>query len=296
MFESIVGQEHARSFLTRLASLGRLQGSFLFHGPPDVGKRMVADILVRRVNCDSPAFVDDCGCGPCSRIRTGDYLDYIALAPDDNGRIAIGEVREAIKFLSYKARERRWKTLIIESCDSLTFDAADVLLKLLEEPYPKTLILLTCSNLHRVKDTVRSRCMLIRFSFLNLPDLRRLAGPSYDDQQLYLMGGGFNPSVASTDLFYFGCAFNGELNNSDPESLNKEALLQEMRFLLLRFTHAARVDLVKIGRRSFGFVDAERIAGAVVALEAGIDNLRMGVTPYLVLRSAESTLIRAFGR
>lgn len=291
MFETLKGQTLPKELLTQSLKKSNLSIPFLFYGPSQVGKFYAAKLLARFVNCEGTKE-DFCSCNFCSRIRAGDFLDYLELVPDEKQRISIVRVREALKFFSYKPREKKWKVLIIKRADLLTWDGSDILLKLLEEPYNQTLIVLTTRSLSAVRDTVVSRCCRVRFSYLDLESLKDLTSGQVAPIQLYMMGGSFKPVVASADLFYLRRAFREEMEDPKVDEVSREALEAEFLNLAGQLSYASRGGRIEVGRLAFQFADAERISEITWVIENGVHLLRQGVRPYLAMKSVESSIIQ----
>ena len=147
-----------------LMAANRLPHALLFHGEPDIGKFHFAQVLAETVLCSSQA-VSACGfCKQCALSKGGFHPDLLILEPDGAGNnIKIDAVRELIQFLSKTSLQGGWKVIIINQAEKLNTNAANALLKVLEEPSRNTLLILVCSDLSRMMATVKSRCRQIPF-------------------------------------------------------------------------------------------------------------------------------------
>ena len=141
--------------------------AYLISGPAHVGKTTLAFQLAQAVNCLTPG-AEPCGaCAACARIAKGHHADVIVLQVDAEAAegprtmIGIDAVRDLIGSAQLKPYEGRTRVYIIQSADQLTTDAANALLKVLEEPPPDVVILLLTSNVDGVLPTVQSRCQTI---------------------------------------------------------------------------------------------------------------------------------------
>lgn len=296
MLESLLEQEFPKRLLRSILTSGRIPGSFLFFGPRAVGKTHAAKVVARYLNCkDRLNFKDDCACVSCSRFNSGDYLDFLDLGPDERGRIPISLVRDMLKFFDYKARERGWKICLIRRADLLSREAADVLLKALEEPSPQSTFILTVENLNALASTIKSRSHLIRFGYLPNKVLDSLSGGQFRPFEVYCMGGSFRAGIAMADLFFLRKGFKVECEDPGFDDVGKDALEAEMRHLIGQLSYASRGNLVTIGQRSFGYVDADKISGTILSLEYGLDLLKIGIRPYLVMKHTEADLQRVLG-
>ena len=178
-----VGQDHLLGQISGSMRAGRIGHAYLLAGPPHAGKMTLALDIAAAVNCRAIAGQTDgpCGdCEPCSRIRRGVHADMIVLSVGGDSqtptRISIRQVREAENFLSVTPVEGGWKTLILDGAETLSAgqsESANALLKTLEEPPEKSLLLLLTSAEDAILPTIRSRCRLL--------SLRPMAGDLLTD-------------------------------------------------------------------------------------------------------------------
>ena len=183
-----VGQDRLLSQLSGSLRTGRVGHAYLLAGPPHVGKMTLALDLAAAVNCRQPGVAQDgpCGiCDPCSRIQRGVHADLHGLSvggdPQTPTRISIRQVREAENFLSVTPVEGGWKVVILDGAETLSAgqsESANALLKTLEEPPERSLLLLLTSAEETILPTIRSRCCLF--------SLRPMAGDMLAD---YLVSG-----------------------------------------------------------------------------------------------------------
>ena len=169
----IVGQDAAVDVLRRAAAGGRLAQAYLFGGPAGVGKATTAGVLAAALNCrDAPGEGCD-RCPSCDKFDKGLHPDLIRLEPD--GRmIKIDQVRALEESLSFTPHEGAVRVILIDGADKLNDNAANALLKSVEEPRPGNLFALVSSSPHGVAPTLVSRCQRIRFGPLSDDDLRRV--------------------------------------------------------------------------------------------------------------------------
>ena len=169
---STVGQEHLLRQLSGSLRAGRVGHAYLLTGPPHVGKMTLAMDLAAAVNCRSPNVASEgpCGlCDPCARIERGVYADLNVLEVGGDSRtatrISIEQVREADAFLSGTAWEGGWKVVVFNGAETLSAgqgESANALLKTLEEPPERSLLLLLTTALDGILPTIRSRCRLLQ--------------------------------------------------------------------------------------------------------------------------------------
>ncbi|MSQ22595.1 MAG: DNA polymerase III subunit delta' [Dehalococcoidia bacterium] len=172
----IHGQEHLTQTLDRGIRQGQLAHAYLLVGPPHIGKDTLALQLAQAVNCvgeDPP-----CGqCLQCRRIERGIHPDIQRIVPtpdEKTGRmhteIRIDQVRAIERAIALQPYEGRYRVFIFEGAERLSPDAANALLKTLEEPPAHVLLLLTAAEEEALLPTIRSRCQ--RLELRPLPEDR----------------------------------------------------------------------------------------------------------------------------
>lgn len=168
--ERFCGQYQARDFFSRILGNGRLAHAYLFRGPEGVGKKMFAAALGAALNCRQREGLSACGgCASCGKLAAGSHPDYITIAPE-KGAIKIDQIRELIKGLSFAPYEAKTRVVLIEDVHTMRQEAANSLLKTLEEPPGKNLLILTADSSGQVLRTILSRCQVIPFYPLTLAD------------------------------------------------------------------------------------------------------------------------------
>ena len=145
--------------------LGRLAHAYLLTGPPHIGKMTLAVNLAQGVNClQGPGA--PCGeCSQCERIAAGNHADVrvVRVAQREEGGpartvIGIDDIKDLLHQASLKPYEGKCTVMIIERAELMSDEAANALLKTLEEPPPQVLILLLTGNADGLLSTIRSRC------------------------------------------------------------------------------------------------------------------------------------------
>ena len=170
----IYGQDHILKQLEPSLKQGRLAHAYLLVGPPQVGKMTLALSLAQGVNClNGPGA--PCGeCSQCVRIAQGNHADVrvVGIAQrEENGPtrtvIGIADVKEALHQANLKPYEGACTVIVFDGAEAMSEEAANALLKTLEEPPPQVLILLLTSNEEALLSTIRSRCR--SFGLLPVP-------------------------------------------------------------------------------------------------------------------------------
>lgn len=144
----------------------RLAHAYLFAGPKGAGKKQMALHLAKSLFCQERE-ADACGaCVTCRRINAGNHPDVLFITPD-GASIKIDQIRALQKEMAMRAVESRHKVYIIEHVDKMTTQAANSLLKFLEEPPAGVLAMLLTEHGHAILPTILSRCQIVQFSMLS---------------------------------------------------------------------------------------------------------------------------------
>ncbi len=170
-FPRVVGHEEARQALAAAVRTGRAAGSLLLTGPEGVGRRTLAKELAKALGCQRPdaAGAFPCGaCGHCGRVERGTSGDYVVVEPPGQS-IGIEQVQGLLEELSLAPVEARVRTFVIAPADVLTEDAQNALLKGLEEPPARALLVLIAGSEDDLLPTIVSRCRLVRLGPLPEP-------------------------------------------------------------------------------------------------------------------------------
>ncbi len=167
---------------------GRVAHAWLIHGSAGIGKRRFARQLAQVLLCPQAQIhaqeLASCGrCASCLQFRTGVHPDFIEVRPaEDSREIRIDQVRDLIERLQLSKHYGLRKLALLDPAEALNRNAADALLKTLEEPPPNTHLLLVGERIGLLSATVRSRCQRLSFT---RPDTRKarawLAGQGLAD-------------------------------------------------------------------------------------------------------------------
>jgi DNA polymerase III subunit delta' len=148
--------------------------SFLFCGPEGIGKRLAAITLAKAINC-SEAAGDSCNsCSSCLRIEQKQHPDIHFIDDSDSGSIKIDHIRQLQKDISLRPYEARKKVFIIDNAHTMTAEAANALLKVLEEPAKDSLIILVSSKTALLFKTIISRCQIVKFHPMQRTSLQEI--------------------------------------------------------------------------------------------------------------------------
>jgi DNA polymerase-3 subunit gamma/tau len=274
-FADLIGQEAMVRTLKNAFAAGRIHHAFVLTGIRGTGKTTTARIVAKGLNCIGPdgqggPTTEPCGvCEPCRAIAEGRHVDVLEM--DAASRTGVGDIREIIDSVAYRAASARYKIYIIDEVHMLSNNAFNALLKTLEEPPAHVKFLFATTEIRKVPVTVLSRCQ--RF------DLRRIE-PEVMIDHLAKVAAKEGAEVAPDALALIARAAEGSVR--DAMSLLDQAI-----------SHGAGATTAETVRAMLGLADRGRVldlfeavlrgdaAGALAELAAQYSD---GAEPGAVLR------------
>ena len=186
VFDQLIGQQRVVDTLQRAAAdPAAMTHSWLFTGPPGSGRSVAARAFAAALQCERTQ-APGCGeCPACHTVLVGSHPDVTVVATNETF-LRVDRARELALAAATRPAAGRWRIIIVEDADRLNEQAADSLLKSLEEPPPRTVWLLSAPTLDDLIVTVRSRCRHLR---LGTPPVQSVA-------ELLIRRDGIEPSMA----------------------------------------------------------------------------------------------------
>jgi DNA polymerase-3 subunit gamma/tau len=176
-FEEVTGQEAITRTLRNAVEHDRLHHAYLFSGARGVGKTTTARLLAKALNChktDKPnpqpcAPSDEAACVSCVEIAESRSIDVLEF--DAASHTGVDDIREIIlEGININPARDRYKVFIVDEVHMLSNSSFNALLKTLEEPPPRVAFIMATTELHKVPDTILSRCQ--EFEFRTIPTLK----------------------------------------------------------------------------------------------------------------------------
>lgn len=172
LFGELVGQDHIVEVLSGAIMQNRVAHGYLFVGPRGTGKTTTARIVAKALNCKnrSDKSAEPCGkCENCQAIVNGSFFDLVEMDAASNR--GIDEIRGLKEEVRVSLSQTNWKVLILDEAHSLTKDAANALLKTLEEPPARTVFILITTEPEKILATIKSRLQVLPFKYVTLSDI-----------------------------------------------------------------------------------------------------------------------------
>jgi len=171
----ILGHEWAAEMLRQHIAQGTRKHAYLFAGPPGVGRRTLALRFAQAVNCLQPTEIGaPCGtCRTCQQIARMQQADLTIVQSEAVGEsIKVDQIRDLRRTLALAPYESAYRVALLLRFNEATEEAQNALLKTMEEPNPKVLLLLTVDEPENLQATIVSRCELLRLRPMPIEELR----------------------------------------------------------------------------------------------------------------------------
>lgn len=207
--EQIVGQEHIKKALANAIEMDRITHAYLFTGPRGTGKTSTARIFAKSLNCEKGPTISPCNeCENCKNITNSIPIDVIEIDAASNR--SVNDADEIIQKVALAPVNSRYKIYIIDEVHMLTNQAFNALLKTLEEPPKNVIFILATTEVHKVLDTIKSRCQRFDFKRITTDDIAKHLRYIADNEQINITddalsyiaqnsAGGMRDSIALLD-------------------------------------------------------------------------------------------------
>jgi len=243
-FSEVIGQEHIVQTITNAIENDLLSHCYLFAGPKGSGKTSIARLLAKAINCENPKGFEPCNkCFSCSEINSGRAIDLIEIdAASNRGIDDIRELKQGIRFTPTRLK---YKVFIIDESHQLSKDAANALLKILEEPPSFAVFVLATTEAHKMIPTITSRCQRFDFRKLTVSEVMKKLGRIVKQEKI-------NIERPALELIAM---------NADGAMRNAEVLLDQC----LSFGQTLKQKLIKKDdvKQLLGLVDISLVAGLI---------------------------------
>lgn len=240
----IVGHEWAVSYLRQSLARGRDAHAYLFAGPPNIGKTMLAQRLAQALVCETRSFDPCLACRACRRAERGNHPDLRAISLETQAandkkaetaskKLSIDTIREWQRDIDLRPFEATRRVFILNDAHTLTDQAANAMLKTLEEPPPYAVLILVAHGAGDLLPTVVSRCRVLRLRPLPRATVSRTLQERYN--------------VAPEDAALVAAWSGGRLGWAIAAAENPELLEQQQQRLdvLLDLGDASRVERMR---------------------------------------------------
>ena len=166
-FEEVKGQDHIVKTLQNQITGDRIGHAYLFTGTRGTGKTSVAKIFAKACNCENPQNGNPCGkCKSCVSIADGSNMNVVEIDAASNS--GVDDVRDIIQEVAFSPTDAKYKVYIIDEVHGLSINAFNALLKTLEEPPSYVIFILATTEIHKVPQTIKSRCQRYDFHRISI--------------------------------------------------------------------------------------------------------------------------------
>jgi DNA polymerase-3 subunit gamma/tau len=182
-FEDVIGQDHIIKTLSNQVKAEQISHAYLFTGSRGTGKTSVARIFAKAISCTNTQNGSPClNCTTCKQLENPSNMDVIEIDAASNNKVdEIREIRENVKFMPAQAK---YKVYIIDEVHMLTDSAFNALLKTLEEPPAHVVFILCTTEVHKLPQTILSRCLRFDFRLVATTQLEKIIKDIYDKEGL----------------------------------------------------------------------------------------------------------------
>ena len=172
-FKNIIGNQEIKEYLNHAIESDNISHSYLFLGTDGIGKKMIAKEFAKNILCNNTKD-ETCTCKSCTCFISDNHPDF-SIINEEGSNIKIEQIRNITEKVIEKPIISDRKVYIINDADKMTKEAQNCLLKTLEEPPEYVTIILISSNENIILNTIKSRCMSIKFKNISDENLSKFA-------------------------------------------------------------------------------------------------------------------------
>lgn len=196
IFSDIVGQDKAVKILSAQLENDTLSHAYIFLGEGGTGKEYLAREFARFVLCGKHA---DDGCDSCKNFLHGAHPDFVFI--DGTEGIKIEQIREAIERISLSPNLSKRKVLLLRKAENLGIEAANALLKTLEEPPLDSVIILTAVSEKSLPETINSRGQKIKLRTIGQEEAKKILSKDFSQEEINRVVGLTEGNLAEAKRF-----------------------------------------------------------------------------------------------
>ncbi|MGN1222772.1 MAG: DNA polymerase III subunit gamma/tau [Christensenellales bacterium] len=241
-FDEVIGQDHIVQTLKNQIKNDSLSHAYLFCGTRGTGKTSTAKIFAKAINCENNIDGSPClNCRACRELANSSNLDILEIDAASNNRV--DEIRDLRDKIKYPPVVGKYKVYIIDEVHMLTDSAYNALLKTLEEPPKHAIFILCTTEVHKLPQTILSRCMRFDFRLVSIEDLKNQLrkifndkGIKFEEEAVHLIASRGEGSVRDTLSIADLCASYS--NNNVTYASCLEALGSSSTEALVRLSNA----------------------------------------------------------
>ena len=182
-FLDVIGQDHVTQTLINAFKKNRVGQGYIFTGPRGVGKTTTARILAKGLNCKNSKNGNPCNkCNICDEITEYRNLDVLEI--DGASNRGIEEIRNLRELIKFSPMNSLYKIFIIDEVHMLTNQAFNALLRTLEEPPAHGKFIMCTTDIHKVPDTIISRCQRFDFNRISINDIKESVNSILSEEKI----------------------------------------------------------------------------------------------------------------
>ncbi|MGD9677779.1 MAG: DNA polymerase III subunit delta' [Vulcanibacillus sp.] len=274
----IIGQNHIIEQLVGVLKHQRVAHAYIFSGPEGVGKKKMALEFAKALNC--LCFEkDNCGmCVNCIKINNMNHPDVIWIGPEGKS-IKIDQIRQLHKDINFIPYGVKHKVFIIQQAELLTQQAANSLLKFLEEPEERIVAILLVDNYNQLLTTIKSRCQIINFSHLDPYNIAKLMGDDVEITNDLLIAAHMTSDIDDIKKYY----------KSDEFAKLKNLMIQWVEEILYK-KYEALNTINKIVSMDEIKEDSQKFLKLLLLWYKDLINIKLGRNEHIVFKDYLSNL------